>query len=72
MNKTQVKEQVRAEGYDAILTVRECAGLFKTSTTHIYRQIKRGKIKASNSDFTGKVLIHLDDIAEALATDREA
>tara|TARA_R110002110_G_C13149772_1_gene690631 strand:+ start:140 stop:358 length:219 start_codon:yes stop_codon:yes gene_type:complete len=72
MNKTKIKEQVRAEGYDNILTVRECADLFKTSTTHIYRQIKRGKLKASSANITGKVLIHLDDIAESLATDREA
>ena len=71
MNKTQIKTQLLNNGYKDLITVRECATLFDTSTTHIYKKIKAGHIPASDGKLTGKILILLDDIAESLATERE-
>ena len=31
MNKADLKEALMAQGYDELLTVRECADIFKTS-----------------------------------------
>ena len=71
MNKTQIKTELKNNGYKDLLTVRECASIFDTSPTHIYKKIKAGRIPASDGKMTGKILIHLDDIAESLATERE-
>ena len=71
MNKQQIKDIIKAKGYDDFITVKECSELFKTSTSHIYRKIAEGKIPATSKGLTGKRLIMLDDIAESLATERE-
>jgi len=67
MHANDIKEIIKAKGYDDFLTVRECADIFNTSTAHIYRKIKEGKIIATKKVITGKRFIMLDDICEALA-----
>jgi hypothetical protein len=70
MNKTDLKEALMAQGYDELLTVRECADIFKTSKSHIYQKITAGVIPASDNAFTGKKLVLLDDVCEELATEK--
>ena len=71
MEASKIKGIIIAKGYDDILTVKECASLFKTSTSHIYRKIAEGKIPATSKGLTGKRLIMLDDICEQLANATE-
>jgi predicted DNA-binding transcriptional regulator AlpA len=72
MNKADLKDALMAQGYDELLTVKECALIFKTSKTHIYQKIKAGALPASDNTFTGKKLVLLDDVCEELATDKVA
>ena len=66
MEAQQIKDIIKAKGFDDFLTVKECANLFKTSTSHIYRKIAEGKIPATNKNLTGRRLIMLDDICTQL------
>lgn len=70
MNKQDLKEALMAQGYDELLTAKECAHIFKTSRSHIYQKIKEGALPASDNHFTGKILVLLDDICEELATEK--
>jgi predicted DNA-binding transcriptional regulator AlpA len=70
MNKLELKEALMAQGYEELLTVRECADIFKTSISHVYKKIGQGDMPASDNKFTGKKLVLLDDVCEELATEK--
>ena len=70
MNKADLKAALMAQGYDELITVKECTRIFKTSKSHIYQKIKEGALPASDNHFTGKILVLLDDVCEELATEK--